>query len=106
MIIGDRGFCDLWTLAEKKFYGSLAKNLLTLGSDGWQAQNAWNFLMESKNREKPCYKVVVCDIADEIVCVNASLMVGIAKQVSHLKTNLKRAHSPSYMGVPGILSDT
>ena len=32
MIIADRGFCDLYTLAEKKFYGDMAKIFFKFGS--------------------------------------------------------------------------
>jgi len=43
MIIADRGFCDLWTLADKKFYGKIASSMLKQAS-GWQVQNAYNYL--------------------------------------------------------------
>ena len=36
MIIADRGFCDLWTLTEKKFYGEIAKSVVKYGTLGWQ----------------------------------------------------------------------
>jgi hypothetical protein len=35
MIIADRGFCDLWTLAEEKFYGKFASIFFKYGSGGW-----------------------------------------------------------------------
>jgi hypothetical protein len=44
MIIADRGFCDLWTLADKKFYSDVAIPLIKYGTGGWQAQNAYNML--------------------------------------------------------------
>ena len=31
---------------------------------------------------KSCYKVVTCDIADEIVMLHSSLMVGVARQMA------------------------
>ena len=46
MIIADRGFCDLYTIAEKKFYGEIAKVFFKYGSLGWQANNSFNYLQK------------------------------------------------------------
>jgi len=64
MLIADRGFCDLWTLAEKKFYGDFARMFLKVSSFGWQANNSFNYLLSEKGKS---YKVIICDPADEIV---------------------------------------
>ena len=44
MLIADRGFSDLWTLAETKFYGSFAKHFLRSVSFGWQINNDFKYL--------------------------------------------------------------
>ena len=46
MLVADRGFCDLWTLAEKKFYGQFAKQFLKVASLGWQVNNSYNFISQ------------------------------------------------------------
>jgi hypothetical protein len=83
-MIGDRGFCDLWTLADKKFYGEIAISLFKFGTGGWQANNAWNYLKQGDEKKK-CYKIVMCDINDEIVGVQCSLMAGIANELSRVQ---------------------
>jgi len=35
LIIADRGFCDLWTLADIKFPGKFSSYLFRYGSWGW-----------------------------------------------------------------------
>ena len=88
MIIADRGFCDLWTLADKKFYSDVSIPLIKYGTGGWQAQNAYNILKTPLKKEG-CYKVVMCDKSDEIVDLHCSLMVGIASEfcrIQYLKT--------------------
>ena len=50
MIIADRGFCDLWTLADLKFHGKFASKLFKFGSGGWQANNSYNFLAGSMSK--------------------------------------------------------
>jgi len=80
MIIADRGFCDLYTLAEKKFYGSLARIFFKYGSQGWQANNSFNYLQKGVNK---CYKVILQDKADEIVNLQSSLMFGVAREMCH-----------------------
>ena len=81
MIIADRGFCDLWTLAEKKFYGPTAAQLLKQFSFGWQVQNGYNYLKGHLTPGVHSYKVVMCDLNDEIIDVQTSLMVGIAREL-------------------------
>ena len=48
MIIADRGFCDLYTLAEKKVMlfsdGTFARNFYKYGSRGRQANNSFSYL--------------------------------------------------------------
>ena len=99
MAIADRGFCDLWTLAEKKFYSIFSAPLLKYTTMGWQAQNSFNFL--KFNPKKPCYKVVMCDIADEMIDVHCSFMVGLVNELSSMQSKLK---SPQ-LNRPGILDE-
>lgn len=40
LAIADRGFCDLWTLADKKFKSKIAIPLIKFGTRGWQLQNS------------------------------------------------------------------
>jgi hypothetical protein len=44
MLIADRGFGDLLSLAERKFFGKFAKTYFKYGSMGWQADNSHNFV--------------------------------------------------------------
>ena len=44
MIIADRGFSDLHTLADIKFYGKIADFLFQFITYGWQVNNSFNFL--------------------------------------------------------------
>lgn len=81
MVICDRGFCDLWTLAERKFYTKMAIPMLKYGTLGWQVQNAHHFLERPVNSERPCYKLIMCDKADEMIDVYCSLMIGVAKEI-------------------------
>ena len=52
MIIADRGFCDLYTLAERKFSGTIAKMLFKYVTVGWQLNNAFNLLFLKKHQPK------------------------------------------------------
>ena len=80
MVVADRGFCDLWTLVEKKFYSQALVPILKYTTFAWQANNAYNFIKQTENHE--CYKVVMCDINDEMIDVQTSLMVGIAREIA------------------------
>lgn len=79
MVIADRGFCDLWTLAEKKFHSKISSSLIKYGTLGWQVQNAYNYLKSSY--DQGCYKLIMCDKDDEIIDLNCSLMVGVANEI-------------------------
>ena len=35
MVLADRGFCDLWTLVDRKFHGRLAVELFKFGTGAW-----------------------------------------------------------------------
>ena len=35
MCIADRGFCDLWTLADRKFYSPIAIPIFKYSTVGW-----------------------------------------------------------------------
>jgi hypothetical protein len=35
MVIADRGFSDLWTLADKKFHSTISSQLIKFGTLGW-----------------------------------------------------------------------
>jgi hypothetical protein len=49
MIVADRGFCDLWTLAYQKFYGKFAELFFKYGTYGWQASNSYKYVTEEAN---------------------------------------------------------
>ena len=84
MVIADRGFCDLWTLADFKFFSPIAKYFFKYGTLGWQANNSFNYLKESKT-SKQCYKLVMCDKNDEIVDMKASLLMGAAREICNIQ---------------------
>ena len=70
VIITDRGFCDLWTVAEEKFYGSFALNFFKYSTGGWRANNGYKFVTDEQTSNidsNKCYKIILCDKADEIV---------------------------------------
>ena len=117
MAIIDRSFCNLAAMAKWKYHGSFADYLFKIGSCGWQAQNDYHVLQqpwretaaikardEENNAPEPasCYKVITQDRHDEIIEVQASLMVGIAKEVC--LQELKR-RGPNWRGTLGILND-
>ena len=102
MLIADRGFCDLWTLAEKKFYGTFAKEFFKFATNGWQANNSFNTIKQyttnlnlleddasesqsAKKGENKCYKLILCDKKDEIVNFEASILCGAAREICHLQ---------------------
>lgn len=101
MIIADRGFCDLWTLADKKFYSDVSIPLIKYGTGGWQAQNAFNIL-KTPNKKDGCYKVVMCDKSDEIIDLHCSLMVGVASEFCRIQYLENKLHSTTKLH---ILSD-
>jgi hypothetical protein len=78
MVIADRGFGDLWTLASNKFYGKISTSMFKYGSLGWQVKNGFDYL---KKTDKSCYKVLLCDKNDDIVDVHSSLMINVAKEI-------------------------
>lgn len=85
MIIADRGFSDLWTLAEIKFFDKISSILVRYGTQGWQVQNGYNFL--KTNPEKACYKILLCDKNDEILPLQSSLMIGVANELCTIQHN-------------------
>lgn len=78
MVIADRGFSDLWTVANRKFYSELSMYLFKYLSFGWQANNDFNYITQNDNSRPPSYKVLLQDKNDEIVNFPSSLMVGVA----------------------------
>ena len=80
MVITDRGFGDLWTLAEEKFQGKISSSMFKYGTMGWQVNSGYDFLKNSKI-ESGCYKVLLCDKQDDIVEVKSSLMYNIANEI-------------------------
>jgi hypothetical protein len=102
MLIADRGFCDLWTLAERKFHGTFAKEFFKFATNGWQANNSFNTIKQYLgNHEEDisdthsnkklgtvgnrCYKLILCDKKDEIVNFPASILCGAAKEICYLQ---------------------
>lgn len=88
--LADRGFGDLWTLAERKFHSILATPILKSTTFGWQAHNSFNFLKKNKKPGKRTYKVIIQDHADEIIDINCSLMVGVANEVCRVQSSLMK----------------
>lgn len=97
LIIADRGFADLHTLAERKFFGKLAQALFKFLSMGWQVNNAFAFLFYKTHEDeekqqlpsKKIHKLILCDKADEIIDVHASLMTGTAYELCHHQRRLR-----------------
>jgi len=56
---------------------------MKMSSFGWQANNSFNYLGIEKG-ESRSYKVIICDPADEIVDLQASILVGAANEICHL----------------------
>ena len=79
MIIADRTFSNFESLSTRKFYSSIAEYLWKVGSCGWSASSDWNII--NKGVEN-CYKLIVIDKFDELVDVESSLMIGVAKLVA------------------------
>jgi len=93
MVIVDRSFSNLHEMAVWKYFGQAASMMFKIGSCGWQVQSDFNFLKDYKglyevsteeNNENSnfCYKVITVDKNDEIVHVQASLMMGAAIEIS------------------------
>jgi len=80
MIIVDRSFCNFSDMAFWRYKGKAAEYLFKLGSCGWQVQNDFNYLKEHQEPGRKCYKVITQDKQDEIVDIQASLMMGVAKE--------------------------
>ena len=130
MVIVDRSFSNLYEVAFHKFYGMLAVMLFKLGTAGWDSNNDVRFCnrgIDSEERQadmlkkgffpvedgttndrkrktlrKNCYKVITCDANDDIVILQGSLMVGVARQaaLAHQKATNHYKDKPL-----GILDD-
>lgn len=101
MVIADRGFSDLYSLASSKFSGPIAKEVYKLATCGWQVDNSFSYCfstivrsrIKSKNkitelspRKKKrafCYKIVMQDKSDEIIPATSSLMFGVSRECVH-----------------------
>ncbi|CDW84644.1 UNKNOWN [Stylonychia lemnae] len=79
-IYADRTLSNFDLVAERKFYSVLAKFLFKVGSWGWTMHSEKNFLQKS-NQAKKCYKVLLADERDDVIDINSSLMIGIAKEL-------------------------
>ena len=66
MIIVDRSFASLNSIAKWTFFGPLSSLAFKIGTCGWQLQNDYNFLKKGNTK---CYKVVTVDTKDDIVKV-------------------------------------
>ena len=116
MLIADRGFCDLWTLAERKFYGNFAKDFFKYATMGWQANNSFNTIKQYTQSpslasddaseqsakksilESKCYKLILCDKKDEIVNFEASVLAGAAREICHLQAK-KTGYDQKKLGI-------
>ena len=79
MIICDRTFGNLHSVAETKFYGRIAQTLFNL-TTGWRTTNDVDLTTRDRENKfglqyQNCYKVVTCDKNDEIIDVHSSLPV-------------------------------
>ena len=83
MIIVDRSFSNLYDVANRKFFGQAAEDLLKFISGGWRGTSDLDFISTKRDdrySSSPfCYKVLTCDTSDEIIELHSSLMVGVAK---------------------------
>ena len=76
-------------MAERKFNGESSRILYKLATCGWRTTNDKDFIKLASNDngddetiKRNCYKVLTCDVSDEIIDLQSSLLVGIAVQVS------------------------
>lgn len=86
MAIVDRSFANLHDVANRKFHGESATTIYKMVLPKYRANNDRDFIncewdTTYCHPDEGCYKVVTCDIADEIVELQSSLMVGVAKQI-------------------------
>lgn len=84
MVIIDRSFGNLHSVAETKFFGKIATTLFKFATGGWRANSDHHILTTVRDpkygcQPEPCYKVITCDKNDEIIDCHSSLMVGAAK---------------------------
>jgi hypothetical protein len=84
MVIIDRSFGNLHSVAETKFFGKVAIQLFKFATGGWRSTSDKDILSTVRDpqfggQSKPCYKVLTCDKNDEIIDCHSSLMVGAAK---------------------------
>lgn len=80
MSIVDRSFGNFNDMAKFKFQSRAAEWFFKIGSCGWQVQSDYSFVKKS---EVKTLKVILQDKQDEIVHINASLMLGIAKTITN-----------------------
>ena len=82
-VIIDRSFKSLDSVVFDKFFGQSANALYKWATCCARSNNDINYLKEKEvEPETPCYKVLTCEVNDEIVSWQASLMVGVARKVS------------------------
>ena len=84
MIIVDRSFSNLYDVANRKFHGLAAEELLKFMSGGWRSTSEMDFISTRRDnrygaQNDNCYKVLTCDTTDEIIELQSSLMIGVAK---------------------------
>jgi hypothetical protein len=85
MVIVDRSFSNLHDVAEYKFHGKSAVAIYKMVTPNYSGTNAVDMILSSRSDRfcpgEKCYKVITCDINDEIIALNSSLMVGVAREV-------------------------
>lgn len=84
MAIVDRSFSSFDAMAKYRFFSKAASYFFWVGSLGWQVQSDESFLKPSSDPGSPTtYKVVMQDKLDQVVCLHACLMLGVANHIKN-----------------------
>jgi hypothetical protein len=86
MVIVDRSFSNLYDVADRKFFGDSAVDLLRFMTGGGRGTSDLDFIKTERDykygaKNPQCHKVLTCDTSDEIIELHSSLMVGVAKEL-------------------------
>jgi hypothetical protein len=91
MVIMDRTFSNLVRVIDKKFFGAPAVSVYSTAAFRWDSNNVCRLLKspslepgdENDQEEgRQCYKVISCDVQDEMIDLQASLMLGVAQAIA------------------------
>ena len=75
LIIADRTFSDLETVSTKRISFGPTSFIYKAISCSWKTENHANFATA------PCFKILACDPADDVIDNFASLAVGVSQQL-------------------------